>query len=89
MTEVKTSNRKFNVLLLLLLFLNGAFSRQVISEYTGPIFTKFSALVDLWEEWEGLINSTFFFTIAEGTLPWQPILGAKLAYPPSLVTLTF
>jgi len=30
--------------------------------------------------------------IAQGKLPWQPILGAKLAkltYPPSFVALTF
>jgi len=27
--------------------------------------------------------------ITEGTLPWQPILGAKLAYSPSFDTLAF
>jgi len=50
--------------------------REVISGTTGPIFSKFSGLVDLLER---LDKSCIYFAITQGTLPWQPILDAKLA----------
>ena len=47
-----------------------------ISGTTERIFTKFSALVELFK---GLIN-LLHLMIAQGTLPWQPIKFAKSAF---------
>jgi len=38
-----------------------------ISECAGPISTNFSALVQIWVK---MINLTFVFAVAQGTLLW-------------------
>ena len=63
--------------------------RQIISGSTSSIFTKFSpygryVVVDY--------GSGLQFRIAQGTLPWQPILASKLAksaYSSLFVALAF
>jgi len=42
------------------------FLRPIISEYTGPIFSKFSGSVDIGE----YDQSDICFAIAQGTLLW-------------------
>jgi len=69
-------------------FISDRISHPVISGFTGQIFTKFSPysrylFVDYWSD---------LFLIAQGTLPWQPMLGskyAKSAYLPSFVAPAF
>ena len=69
-------------------FLSGTVSHPIISGCTWPIFITFSPngrhLV--------VYYSSDLFSIVQETLPWEPILGAKLAksaYSHSVVTLTF
>ena len=57
-----------------LLFLTIACSKE-ISETTRPVFTKFSRMVDMLLGVD--VQSGMGFAIGQGTLPWQPILGAK------------
>ena len=58
-----------------------------MSTSTGPIFTKFAGLVELWPQTNDL---KLFFSIFRGTLPWQPILWAKLTSNSHLVVrMTF
>jgi len=50
--------------------------RQIVSRFTRPFFTKFSQF--------GIYLIAHYrldpiFPIAQGTLPWQPISGSKLA----------
>jgi len=50
----------------------------MISGSTGPIFTKFSP------------HGRYLIPIAQGTLPWQPMFGLKLAksdYSPLFVAI--
>jgi len=60
----------------------------LISDTTGPIFTKFK----VGRPMEGLDKSCIHFAIDQGTLPWQPSLDVKsatLANLPLLVALAF
>ena len=60
----------------------------MISESSGPIFTNFT----IWWVFDRRLPIYPLFPITQGTLPWQPILGSKLAkldYSPLLVALTF
>jgi len=43
--------------------------RSIMLRSTGPIFAKFSRLVDLCDERSGVS-----FSLSRGMLPWQPIL---------------
>jgi len=54
--------------------------RPVISTYTGPSFTKFAGLVEVWAN-----DLKLCFSISYGTLSWQPILRAKSTSNPHLV----
>ena len=76
---------------LISLFIFNDLLSKAISGSTRPIFTKFSPygkylIVDY------RVGADRLFSIAHGTLPWQPILGskwAKSADSPSLVALAF
>jgi len=50
-------------------------SWQVISEYSRPIFTKFSRLVDVRRGTWLAVHS--FWDRSRNVLPWQPIFGTK------------
>jgi len=54
--------------------------RPVISTSTGPSFTKFAGLVEVWAN-----DLKLCFSISYGTLSWQPILRAKSTSNPHLV----
>jgi len=63
------------------------FCQTIISTSTGPIFTTFAGLVELWLQMNDL---KLFFSIPQGTLPWQPILLTKSTSIPHLaVRMTF
>jgi len=62
---------------------------QIISGSTWPIFTKFKPY---GRNFVAVYGSDFLFPIAQGTLPWQPILTsilAKSAYSHLFVALAF
>jgi len=59
-------------------FFSNRLEQKHLGNYkTDPaIFTKFSGLVDMLVQ---MFNLVLVIPIGEGTLPWQPILGAKSA----------
>jgi len=58
----------------------------MISESTGPIFTRFSLYGrHLLVHYHSEPN----FSIAQGTLPWQPILWLKSGKSPLFVAIAF
>ena len=49
--------------------------RPIISTSSGPIYSEFAGLIELWL----LMNDLkLLFSITQGTLPWQPIVWAKI-----------
>jgi len=63
------------------------FVRPIISTSTGPIFTEFAGLVELRPQ---MNDRKLFFSIPQGTLPWQPIFWAKSTFNTHLIVrMTF
>jgi len=49
--------------------------RPIISTSSGPIYSEFAGLIELWL----LMNDLkLLFSIPQGTLPWQPIVWANI-----------
>ena len=59
-----------------------SYSRNNILTSTRQIFTKFAGLVELWLQMNAL---KLFFSISQGTLPWQPLAQPGGRHPRNCV----